>query len=781
MKNNHKKHSNCNCEKKNCTSCKTQLQKNKISQPNDGVNENGEKKPGNFSDDEDSGNHHQHHKNKNTLTKSIDWLGSVTGLKVDHSHAHEGGVESLIDHEHGEDSFTPKVWILILGLILTVIAIFNTFAGLGHDGGSNIAGLKFLDNQWIWLTAGIVMFILMGVGFLKASITALIKKEISEDILVAISGTVAFLYSFIMLFIYLSNGTIDSDGYFVKKNSGLFFREQIEIMSLIYMGRFIEEWLSNKVSNEMASLESLKVKDAVVLKDGKQIPTLVEDLKIGDIVVVKVGLIVPTDGVVVKGETTIDESSLTGESKMVFKNEGSSVYGGTISSNGLVHVRVTKLFNDSFISKIIQGVNDAQNTKPKSQKVADKIARILVPSVLIISTIVFFAFGFSDSWSKAVFVAATVLVISCPCSFAMTTPLSILMSSTTAKREGVIFSSPDIFEVVKKIDVIAFDKTGTLTEGKFEVVDHTFDEEILPYIISGEHNSNHPLALSIVNHFKDLSLPEVKIQEIIGKGLNLKAGNKNIDVGSLSFVLIKHPDYKEPEEIIEKRRKGSSFVYGFNSEKIYGYFELKDNIKETTFETIELLKRMNIEIAMITGDQKDTAISIANELGISEEHLFYEVDPSKKSEIIKEIQEQGKKVAFVGDGINDTIALMQSDLGIAIGEGSDAAIEVADIVLNKNDLTLVAYAVSLSRQTLFSITRGFIIAIIYNLIAVPLAASGYLLPVVGAISMVFNDSIAMLNALTLSRASKKRFLKKNKKSETSNNIKINKKDSEIIE
>jgi len=514
----------------------------------------------------------------------------------------------------------------------------------------------------------------------------------------------------------------------------------------------------------MASLETLKVKDAILLKDGKQTSVLVKDLKIGDTIIVKSGLIIPVDGKVVKGETTIDESSLTGESKMIFKSKGSAVYGGTISSNGLIHVKVTKLFNDSFINKIIQGVHEAQLTKPHSQRIADKIASILVPTVMAISLIVFIIFNFTSGLPTAVRVAVTILVISCPCSFAMTTPLSILMSSTIAKRESVIFSSPDIFEVVKKIDVIAFDKTGTLTEGKFKVIGHTFDDDILPYVIAGENNSNHPLATSIVNHFSDLKLPEVKISEVIGKGLNLKGDDKDIYVGSLSFVFEKHPKYKEENEIIEKRKKGSSFVYAFDKDKVYGYFELKDSIKPTTLSTIKALKRMNIEVAMITGDQKETAISIADELGINNKNLFYEVDPSKKSKIIKEIQNKGKKVAFVGDGINDIIALTQSDLGIAMGEGSDAAIEVADIVLNKNDLTLVAYAVGLSRKTLFTITRGFTIAIIYNLIAVPLAATGLLPPVVGAISMVFNDSIAMLNALTLSKENKKRFFKKNKKS-----------------
>ena len=384
--------------------------------------------------------------------------------------------------------------------------------------------------------------------------------------------------------------------------------------------------------------------------------------------------------------------------------------------------------------------------------------------MLLISLITFIVFLSTATVAKAIVTVVTILVISCPCSFAMTTPLCILMASTVAKKERVIFSSPNIFEVVKKIDIIAFDKTGTLTEGKFQVINHTFSEDILPYIISAEENSNHPLAMSIVEHFPNIKLPEVKINEVLGKGLTFKIKNNNIGVGSLKFVMDKLPNFKETNEVISKRKQGSSFVYAFDDKKVYGFFELKDQIKKSTLETLRLLRAMKIEVAMITGDQKDTAMTIASELGIYEDNLFYEVDPQNKSKIIKELQEKGKKVAFVGDGINDTVALTQSDLGIAMGEGSDAAIEVADMILNDGDLTLVAYAVGLSRKSLFTINRGFTIAILYNLIMVPLAASGILLPIIGAISMVFNDSIAMINSLTLSKARKKSFIKKIKKS-----------------
>jgi len=678
--------------------------------------------------------------NDNKLKKIFNKFGSFLGLWGFNSNSCK---DESSEHNHDHDvNFIPKLWILILSLILTLFALISAF----------VPHVVF-DNHTYQLISGTLTFLLIDIAFFKSTIISLKKKKITEDMLVFLSGTISYIYS---LTVFIIGGD----------NPHLFFNESTEILTLIYLGRFIEEWLANKVSKEMNSLESLKIKDAILVVNNKEIITPVTELKIGDIILIKPGSIVPIDGVVIEGSTSINESSLTGESLPVTKKEGSTVFGGTLSSNGLIKIKVTKLYSDSFINKIIDGVNNASATKPKTQKIADKIAKILVPSVMFIGLLTFsLTFFLLNDINKAILATVTVFVISCPCSFAMTTPLSVLVASSTSKKEGVLFNSKNIFESIKKIDTISFDKTGTLTKGEFLIQDNTIPKNILPIVIAAEKTSNHPLANSITKYYSDkkISSPNVKTKEVIGKGIIAKTNNQEIYIGSLSFVNDYHKSYKESDSMTNKRNSGSAIIYAFDKKKIFGYIELRDEIKETAIETLSLLKRMKINTIMITGDQKHTALNIASKLGIKEENVYFEIMPGEKSSIIKKLQDDGKKVAFVGDGINDTIALTQSDLGIAMGSGSDAAIDVADIILNNEDLSLVPYSIYLSKKTLSTINRGFTIAIIYNIIAIPIAAFGIIPPIAGAISMVFNDTIAMLHASTLSTKKQKRFIKKQNK------------------
>lgn len=687
--------------------------------------------------DEGYKNHHEDMKKTSSKTK-------VTNHDSDHS------------HNHAQDSFQTKIWILILGAVLAIFAFWNLLDELITKGDLLI---PFLGIVWVQFTFATIIFIIMGIAFVKGSVIALSKKKLSEDLLVAIATMSAYIYSIGAMIYNNNNNVIDLD---------LFFYEGIEIWVLIYLGRFIEEWLVNKVSKEMNSLESLKPKSARVLRKEKEFEININKVVLGDIVVIKPGEVIPIDGMVIFGETSIDESSLTGESLPINKEKGSSVFGGTISSNGLIHVEVKKLIGDSFISKIIDGIKEATATKPKTQRIADKIAAILIPAVLLISIITFTIYLLIDpssanNLSGAIVVTITILIIACPCSFAMTTPMSVLMASTTSKREGVIFNSKNIFEMIKKIDIIAFDKTGTLTEGKFNVIGTTIPKDILSIVVSAEKSSNHPLANSIVKNITDIEKIDVIVKEVIGKGIKTTYKNNQMYVGSLKFLQEKIASYVESEEIIYKRDFGSAFIYAFSDNKVYGYIELKDEVKETTIKTLAQLRYMGIDVVMITGDHKNTANHIGSKLGIDESLIYSEVLPSEKSKIIKELQKKGRIVGFVGDGINDSIALIQADLGFAIGEGSDAAIESADIILNKNDMTLISYSIWLSRKTLFNIHRGFGIAIVYNIFAIPIAALGIITPAFGALSMIFNDSVAMINAMTLSNKMKKKFDKKNEK------------------
>ncbi|BDU67664.1 MAG: copper-translocating P-type ATPase [Candidatus Tyloplasma litorale] len=672
---------------------------------------------------------------------------------------------------YSEDGkYKPKKWILVYTTIFGALSIYYMIFSLfiKIDEWRNPI-LYIMSNDWLQFVISTLAFILVGFAFIKSSMVQLMKKEIGEDMLVAMATSASYFYSLIAFIINLST----------NNDLPYFFYESLEILWLIYLGRFIEEWLTNKVTNDMNSLESLKPKKAIKLVDGKEIEVEISNVKINDFLIVKPGSIVPADGKIVEGETTIDESTLTGESMPIHKIIGSRVFSGTVSSNGLIVVQVEKEVDDSFISKIINSINEATNAKPDSQKIADKIAKWLVPSVLVIAIITFITTGLvysltsfnipvhtylNEPWLYSFYVFITVLVIACPCSFILITPMSVLISSFASKKESVLLTSKNIFETIKKIDTICFDKTGTLTKGKFKVVSSTIPSSMIELFVSAEKNSNHPLAKSITKHFSNIEIFKIRTKEIIGKGILIE--EKKLMIGSYKWLKEINNSFIENENVVNLRKDGSVIIYLFDSKKVYGYIELKDEIKETALMALSQMRRMGIDIMMITGDNKETALNIGSKLGISSKDIFYEIDPNKKSNIIDELRKKGKKIAFVGDGINDTIALANSDLGIAINTSMDAAIDVADVVLNSSDLTLVSYAIWLSRKTLSTINRGFLIAIFYNIIFVSLAATGIIGmsgigPALSAMSMTFNDTVAMINASTLFLDNKNKFERKN--------------------
>lgn len=708
------------------------------------------------------------HKPDNIFLKWIWYFFLGLGLvsaDCSHNHAHVG-------HKGHVHAFSTKTWILIVGSIIGVFSLIAMISILFVSKESNY--YEFIKNDWLQLTLGTFAFIIMGLAFIKGSYVTIKMRLIAEDTLVAIAVTSAYLYS---LFAIIFNNVTGVE-------LPYFFYEAVEILWLIYLGRYIESKLMHKIMSDIDSLQSLKPKLALVIRDDKEIEVDVNEIKINDIIIVKSGSIIPVDGRVIYGETTVDESSLTGESLPITKTINSNVFGGTISSNGLIKVKVAKTIDESFISKIIDSVSEAVETKPITQRIADRIASILVPAVLIIAMVTFILTGVISSfyhvpnefinqmeasnlsetglaWMYAFYIVITILVIACPCSFAMQTPMSVLVSSRNARKNGIIFSSKNIFENIKNIDVIAFDKTGTLTGGKFKVIKANVPKEYISKLVAVESASNHPLALSILEYYKDVKVTRIASIEIIGKGME----TRGLKIGSLNWVKEIHPNYKDDEELSNLRKKGVAIIYLFNDQGIIGHVILKDEIKESSRLAISNIRKMGIEVVMITGDNKETSLSIASELGIKEENVFSEVDPNQKSEIISNLQTEGKKVAFVGDGINDSVALTRADLGIAIGEGSDAAIDAADIVLNENDLSLVAYAIWLSNRTVSTIKRGFGIAVGYNVLMIPIAATGVLGltgfgPALASLFMIFNDSIAMVNATTLNLETRKKFKKK---------------------
>ncbi len=682
-------------------------------------------------------------------------------------------------HQH-EDADHPhnkiELWKLILGLGLFFLILAMHIAKWSGANGDDF----YKATAIVMTVSATIVMITIGVGYIEGSIDNIKNKELGEDTLVAMSSTFAYLGSMIMLIIWIFGGFSDT-GFAPTKDGrppALFFDATIDVAVIIYIGRYIESKLSSEASKDIDALVKLFAKTANVLSGEKEIQVKIDNLKIGDIVVVRNNETIPTDGVIVQGTTFINESVFTGEPMATGKNIDDHVFAGTVIESGMIRIKVTTLQKDSMLGKVIKGVTSAQSARPEAQKLADKIATFLIPVVFSIAILLLIIVGTTIGPMYGFIIFITVMVIACPCSFAMTTPLSILVAGGVGTKNGVIYSSKEIFEKVKKIDAIAFDKTGTITVGELEIEDNTIPKKYWSAIKTAENNSSHPIAKSI---YKNLAVKEIKndikIKETIGLGLKITFKEEILMFGSLKYVQTIIPAYKATKEIIEGQNYSKQFIFLFNNKKVLGYISLVDTIKEGAKESIQQLQKDGIEVYLITGDIKAAAYHVGEAVGIKTNNIFFGVDPAEKHKIIKEIQDRRLTVCFVGDGVNDAIALTQSDIGIAMGKGTDAAIEASDIVVNDSSLATVYNAIQLSKKTLYVIKRGFTMAIIYNIIAVSaiaiipavimeiLGIHMLWLPMVGAFAMFLNDTLAIFNALTLKtyRFKKdKKFTKKTK-------------------
>ncbi|NOQ50248.1 MAG: heavy metal translocating P-type ATPase [Mycoplasmataceae bacterium] len=660
------------------------------------------------------------------------------------------------DHDH--ENLEAKFWKLVVSLFLFIIVLFFQFSTIWWTNSTYVSSAYIIE-----LIIATFLMIIIGKEYIKASIGGLKRGLIEEDTLVALSSTSAYVASVVLFIVMMTtnNDTIP-----------LFFDASVDVMVLIYIGRYIESKLSSEAKKDIRELEKLFAKEATLLKNGKETKVNINHLKIGDILIIRNNESVPADGIIIEGVTRINEAVFTGEPLAKNKKINDSVFAGTVIEEGMIKIRVTVLKEDSMLGKIIVGVTSAQGARPEFQRTADKIAKYLVPSVLFLSLLVFFLVGgLLGAWFIAFIMMISVMVIACPCSFAMTTPLSILVSSGVGSKKGIIYSSKEIFEKVKKIDAIAFDKTGTITSGELEISKNTIPKKFHQIIKIAENNSSHPIARSIYQNLiidEDNQQPKIKVKEIIGKGMEIVFNNKKYYLGSVKYIQTIHKDYQIDKVIIEGQKATKQYVMFGDGKNVLGYIELIDQIKDNAKETISRLKAQNIDVYLITGDIESAALAVAAQVGIIKENVYFAVDPTQKHLIVKEIQDQNKTIAFVGDGVNDTIALTQADIGIAMGQGTDAAIEASDIVINDSSLFKVYEAINLSKKTLKVIKRGFTLAIIYNILAISLmtilpmlilmtADSSTMndlvflsfLPLIGATAMFFNDTIAIFNALTL--------------------------------
>lgn len=652
-----------------------------------------------------------------------------------------------------------RLFKLIIGILFLIIFLWTEFLMI-FNPDSNLLPDLFV-NIWWQFSLSTIILILISYEYLVNSIKDAFNKTISDDLLVTISVFTSYIFSVIAIAInfeglkannWLITNFNDNDSLY------LLFAAFVEVSVIIYIGRMIEFYVTEKTVNEITAINDLFVEKAIILINGKEKAIATKDLKENDIVICYPGETIPVDGIILKGEALINEASFTGESKLVRKVKNSDVYGGTITDQYL-KIKVKYKLEDSLISKIHQGILKAKEAKSDYQKIADKVVIFMIPTILILGFIALTLWSIFAGWEKGLLVMVTVFVTACPCSFAMITPLSILVANGVALKQEIVFNSKRPFEKKQIINAIAFDKTGTITTGKLAIKKTNLNQDNLKLVYSIELYSKHPIATSIIENYKNTFIDhfDLKIKTIVGDGLQTKYNNQIYYLGSWEFAhkilnkKIKQKDFVKSDEII---------IYLFTKDKIIGYIELEDEIRKDAYQVIDALKAKSIEIFMITGDRKDVAYKIANKVGIKAENVFYQTLPSEKASIIEKLKKQNYNVGFVGDGINDAIALETSDLGISLGSGSALALQSSDITIRNDNLNLVNQALTISQKTLKTIYVGLIVASTYNIILIPLALSGILVPSIAAIAMAINDTLAVIIAASLKRLNLKKHKKK---------------------
>lgn len=592
--------------------------------------------------------------------------------------------------------------------------------------------------------------------FYQNGFKALFKRHPNMDSLVAIATTAAFIYSLYGLYEILQG-----DIHYAHQ---LYFESVAVILTLITLGKYFEILSKGRTSASIEKLLTLSAKEARVIKDGEDYMVPLDKVKIGETILVKPGEKIPLDGHVVAGESSIDESMLTGESIPVEKKVGSKVYGASINGQGSLTIFVEKEAGGSLLSQIINLVEAAQTSKAPIANLADKVSGVFVPFVIVIAILSglswYLILGQSFAFSLKIMIA--VLVIACPCALGLATPTAIMVASGKAAENGILFKGGEVLEKAHHIDTIVFDKTGTLTKGKPEVVAiKTYGgdkEEFLGQVASVEKLSNHPLSQTIVNKAKEKELPLREVmafKNILGYGLSATINGKTMLVGNANLMTKNDVNLDLAKADIEiAQEEAQNVVYVSENGVLSGLITLTDQLKTDSQETVKQLQRLGFNLVLLTGDNKASADAIAQKLGITT--VVSEVLPDQKANVILELKEKGGQIAMVGDGINDAPALASSDVGISMSSGTDIAIESADIVLMKPELTDLLKAMTISKQTIQIIKENLFWAFFYNVLAIPVAMGvlhlfgGPLLnPMLAGLAMAFSSVSVVLNALRL--------------------------------
>lgn len=628
--------------------------------------------------------------------------------------------------------------LLTFPLMASMIAMM-----LGNHG----ALVQFFHQPMVQLLLAFPVQFYVGARFYQGAYHALKTKAPNMDVLVALGTTAAFLLS-----IY--------NGFFSSTTNDLYFESSSMIITLILLGKYLEHTAKSKTGDAIKQLMSLQMKTAQKLVDGVEETIAIEDVTVGDCLVIRPGEQIPTDGKIIYGSSAMDESMLTGESLPVEKHLGDAVFGGTVNTTGLVQIQVSQVGSQTVLAQIIQMVEDAQGSKAPIQQIADRISGIFVPVVLVVAFFTLVLTGWlTGDWQLALIHSVSVLVIACPCALGLATPTAIMVGTGVGARNGILIKGGEALEEAAGLTSILLDKTGTITQGAPQVTDVIGSTEVVKLFHSLEQASEHPLAKAINDYSKKNGIAPYEVSEFTahpGAGISGRINQQEYFAGtkkrlaqlSLSVASLE-------EQALHLEREGKTVMYLADEKQVLGLIAVADAVKPEAKQAIAKLQAQKIEVYMVTGDNKLAANVIGKQVGLDSDHIFAEVLPDEKAAYVQRLQQTGQKVGMVGDGINDAPALALADVGLAMGSGTDIAMETADVTLMNSNLMAVEQTIDLSRATLKKIKQNLFWAFVYNTIGIPFAAFGLLNPIIAGGAMAFSSVSVLLNSLSLNRKMKK--------------------------